>query len=221
MKRTIKVTGKGNLTVKPDTIRLIIYIDDTEYEHEAAVKASAEATQEMRELFMKLGFDKNSLKTLEFDIDAKYESYKSSGDTWKKRFVGYEWFQKLKIEFPLDSGLLGKVLYSLGNSDLDPEFRIKYTVSDTEGQKNKLLEAAVADAKEKAAVLAAAAEVKLEKILNIDYSMIEIDFISHSFEDMQMLKACDAGVQAGGYDVDINPDDIKVSDTVTIIWEIE
>ena len=34
-------------------------------------------------------------------------------------------------------------------------------------------------------------------------------------------ECCDSAItEAGSYDMDIEPDDIEVSDTVTVIWEI-
>ena len=67
-----------------------------------------------------------------------------------------------------------------------------------------------------------AAGVSLEDIQSIDYSWGEINFEYHPMnrellvEDC-MCEPCEAG---GSYDVNMEPDDIEVSDTVTVIWEI-
>ncbi len=64
--------------------------------------------------------------------------------------------------------------------------------------------------------------VSLEDIQSIDYSWGEINFEYHPMnrellvEDC-MCEPCEAG---GSYDVNMEPDDIEVSDTVTVIWEI-
>ena len=57
----------------------------------------------------------------------------------------------------------------------------------------------------------------------IDYSWGEIDFEVRPMNRMFMADECceQPMVGAGRYDMDIEPDDIEVSDTVTIIWEIK
>ena len=77
------------------------------------------------------------------------------------------------------------------------------------------------DAKEKAAVLTQAGGVALKEIQNIDYSWGEIDFEFRPMNDSIMAERCLAAPMAKtSYDLDIEPDDIEVSDTVTVIWEI-
>ena len=83
---------------------------------------------------------------------------------------------KRAFEFDPDKKRLGKILYALVQCELKPEFRISYTVKDPEAAKNELLGKAVKDAKEKAAVLSEAADVKLKDIQSIDYSWGEINF---------------------------------------------
>lgn len=126
----------------------------------------------------------------------------------------------MKVEFESDNDRLGKVLYALTNSPVRPEFRISYTIKDPEAAKNELLGKAVTDAKEKAFVLTNAAGVKLKDIQNIDYSWGEINFEVQPMNRMLMADVAPMET-AGSYDMDIEPDDIEISDTVTVIWEIE
>lgn len=49
MDRIIKVTGKGKISVKPDTIRLNIESEGVYKEYEQAVQKSTEATGILRE----------------------------------------------------------------------------------------------------------------------------------------------------------------------------
>ena len=76
----------------------------------------------------------------------------------------------MKIEFEANNKMLGRVLYTLSKSTSYPSFSISYTVSNPEKYKNKLLENAINNSKEKAIVLANASGVKLGNILSIDYS---------------------------------------------------
>ena len=64
-----------------------------------------------------------------------------------------------------------------------------------------------------------AAGVSLKDIKNIDYSWGEIQF---EYAPMNRNMFCNKVMAdgAGAFDMDIEPDDISVSDTVTVVWEI-
>ena len=166
------------------------------------------------------GFERSDLKTLNFAVDTEYVTYKERGE-YKQRFVGYKFRHLLKLEFDSDNKRLGKILFALANCPLNPEFRIAYAVKDPEAAKNTLLGKAVKDAMEKAEVLAGAAGVTLKDIQSIDYSWGEINFeVSPMRGDMMMEKRMAPMAAMDSYDMDIEPDDIEVSDTVTVVWEI-
>lgn len=220
--RTIRVTGKGNLKVKPDMTRITISLEGTFPEYGEALRRSAEDTEKMKDLLTGFGFGRTDLKTLNFNVETEYESYKEHG-TYKQRFVGYKYHHLMKVEFASDNDRLGKVLYALANCPVKPEFRLSYTVKDPEAAKNELLGRAIADAKEKSSVLTKAAGVTLKDIQSIDYSWGQINFEVQPMNRMLMAEECCEAPSAayGSYDMDIEPDDIEVSDTVTVIWEIE
>ena len=72
--------------------------------------------------------------------------------------------------------------------------------------------------------LTQAAGVTLKGIQSIDYSWGEIDFEYKPMNGMLMADeylAAPMAISGTSYDMDIEPDDIEVSDTVTVIWEIE
>lgn len=217
--RTIRVTGKGKIKVKPDMTRLTITLEGMYKEYGETLKNSSEDTDALKELMTQFGFDKSDLKTLNFNVNTEYESYREK-DVYKQRFLGYKYVHVLKLEFESDNDRLGKILYELANSEIHPEFRISYTVKDSEASKNELLGNAVKDAKAKASVLADASGVALKDIQNIDYSWGEINFeVEPMRKDMIFESRC--MLAEGSYDMDIEPDDIEVTDTVTVVWEIE
>lgn len=127
----------------------------------------------------------------------------------------------MKIEFASDNKKLGQVLYALAHSSLKPEFSIEYTVADVEKCKNELLHKAIEDSIQKAQVLTTAANVKLSEIQAIDYSWGEIDFVTKPMNEMRLMECTECEMSApAAYDIDIEADDIDVTDTVTVVWEI-
>ena len=219
---TIRVTGKGQIKVRPDTTRITISLEGTWPEYGETLRHSSQDTERLKDVLSAFGFERSDLKTLNFNVETEYESYKDKG-TYKQRLIGYRFTHMMKVEFPSDNDRLGKVLYALANCPLKPEFRLSYTVSDPEAAKNDLLGKAVTDAKEKASVLTQAAGVTLKDIQSIDYSWGEIDFEYRPMNRMLMADECLArpmAAESPRYDMDIEPDDIEVSDTVTVLWEI-
>ena len=193
MMRTIKVTGKGKIAVKPDMIRLYVNKEELCHEYEDTLRRSTEDTELLKDLFEKLGFQRKDLKTVYFNVDTEYENNKK----------------------------LGQVLYALAHSSLKPEFSIEYTVADVEKCKNELLHKAIEDSIQKAQVLTTVANVKLGEIQAIDYSWGEIDFVTKPMNEMRLMECTECEMSApAAYDIDIEADDIDVTDTVTVVWEI-
>ena len=218
--RTIRVTGKGQIKVRPDTTRITMTLDGLHRDYGETLRRSAEETETLKDVLSAFGFERADLKTLSFSVDTEYENYQDQNGVYRQRFAGYRFRHVLKLEFESDNERLGRILYALANCGAKAEFRISYTVKDPEAAKNLLLGKAVADAKEKAAVLTQAGGVALREIQSIDYSWGEIDF---EYRPMNGAIRADRSMsmpEAAGYDMDIEPDDIAVSDTVTVVWEI-
>lgn len=76
---------------------------------------------------------------------------------------------------------------------------------------------AVADAREKAEILARSAGLTLKEIASVDYSYGGADAFVRPTARMAAFKAADA--QSFAFVADMNPDDVNVSDTVTVVWE--
>lgn len=216
----MKITGKGKVSVKPDIIRLNMTMEESYKEYEVTLRQSSETTKILKELFVSLGFKNDDLKTRSFDINTKYESYKAKDQSWKKRLIGYTYTLHMLIEFDADNKKLGEILYALAHSVITPEISIEYTVSDLEKHKDKLLKNAIEDSKHKAEVLANAADVELGDIVSIDYSWGEISFVSEPIQNFAFASA-EKTMGSPGYDIDIEADDIDVTDTVTVIWNIK
>ena len=184
MMRTIKVTGKGKIEVKPDMIRLYVNTEGIYKEYEDTLRRSTEDTELLKDLFEILGFQRRDLKTVYFNVDTEYESYQGKDKSWKRRFKGYKYNHRMKIEFESDNKRLGQVLYALAHSPLKPELSIEYTVADVEKCKNELLHKAIEDSIQKAQVLTTSANVKLGQIQSIDYSWGEIDFVTSPLNEI-------------------------------------
>ena len=134
--RTIRVTGKGEIKIKPDMTRITVTLEGIYQNYDKTLQKSTEDTDSLKEILTGFGFERSDLKTLHFNVETEYESVKEHG-VYKDRFVGYKYRHIMKVEFPSDNDRLGRILFALANSSVEPEFRISYTVSDPEAATNK------------------------------------------------------------------------------------
>lgn len=164
---------------------------------------------------MGVGFQKTDLKTMNFDVRPNFESERDKNGNYKSIFIGYICTHDLKLEFDLDMQKMSEVLTALVRCSANPEFDIKFSVKDKNAISESLLINATENAKSVAKILAKASDVKLGQIINIDYNWGEIHLYSDTRYSDSDMKVCAASVC-----IDIEPEDIDVSDTVTFVWEI-
>lgn len=214
--RIITVKGIGNVTAKPDLIIITMVLENTDYSYSGAMQLASGAIDSIRTALISVGYVKDCLKTTDFNINTDYESYKDTKGNWKQKFNGYKCIHKLKLEFDFDMERLNETLSAIASSGANPEFEINFSIKDKNAVSNQLLQNAIKNASEKAAVLAAAAGLSLGAIQRIDYSWGELRLYS----DTKMIEPlCCASDAAPA--IDIEPEDIKVNDTVTVVWTID
>ena len=215
--RTIRVTGSGMIRLKPDTMRITLTIEGVCPEYGMTLVYSASDSARFREALMTVGFAREDLKTLNFNVRPEYEDYQEEG-VYKRRLVGFRSRHELSVAFPSDNERLGHILAAIAGTGLSPEISIGYTVQDRETAKNALLGMAVADAKAKAEALTSAAGVKLLGIRHINYAIDENAFAVHPvvLHAGAARKMC-----ADNAAPEIVPEEITAEDTVTVVWAIE
>ncbi len=217
MEKTLRVMGRGILSVKPDQILLSMTLTGVCAEYSEAVRASADKTQSLRACFEAAGFPPDQLKTAAFGIQSEYESWQDEAGVYRQRFAGYRFQHVLKLRFDAEDRLLGLALGALAGAAEAPTFEIAYTVRDPEAAKSALLEKAVQDALRKAELLAAAAGVRLGEIVSIDYAWGEREIVARPMNRMALCKAESA---SGSLDLNVVPEDISLDDSVTVVWSI-
>ena len=85
--RTIRVTGKGQIKVKPDVTRITMSLEGLYPEYGEALRHSSLDTEHLKDVLSAFGFERSDLKTLSFDVNTESESYNENG-IYKQRFVG-------------------------------------------------------------------------------------------------------------------------------------
>ena len=209
--KNIRVQGRGSIAQTPDRISIYLTIEESQVDFSAAIEGANRRVEAVRLVAGEVGIGRDLLKTSAFGVRDQ-EEY-SNGRT---KHIGFLATHALHILLPLEKTLVGKFLSALVSSKAIPEIKLAFTVSNPEDIKQMVLAEAVANAKKRANTIAAAAEVKLGVIEHIEYGYSEIRVSSAE----QHLMASEEQVGETSWQVDFDPEDISVEDTVTITWEI-
>ena len=219
MPRTITVKGMGNVKTAPDYVVVSMSLEALGMEYEETMEQAAHQIDYLNTSLEAVGFKKKSVKTTNFNVRTAYESVKDKNGNYKSVFNGYVCSHRLKVEFDFDTKRLAQTLSAISKSLAKPELSIAFTVKDPSAINKELLRSATINAREKAEILCEASGVELGDLLTIDYNWGELNIVSctgYMLEERVMAMPMRAMA-----DMDIQPDDIDVSDTATFVWEIK
>lgn len=215
MKRKLQITGRGKLSIAPDTIILAFNASALEWEYEKAVNALNAKVEELRTIIEIQGIDRKDLKTKDFEI---HKSTTWNRKTEKSEFNGYSASHSLELELPLDKSVINSLLSQIARKLDNLDFGISFGVKDASEHQQQLILQAIAKAKENAGLIAGATGVELLEILHIDYSFREL-LIRSQRHDYPVYES-NMLMEASSPAPDFEPDDIDVAETVTITWRI-
>ena len=219
--KKITVTGKGRLIVSPNITEVTLIINGLEDEYHQALARSVDETNVLKLVLVQHGLDKETLKTKNFEVYKKVKQVKDSYGNYHDKFIGYKYNHSLSFRFDNNNELLGKILYTISKLNINPEINVRYLIKDIEKAKNDLLANAIKDSMLKANIMAEASNVELGDIQSIDYSWGTIRYEPHDYNLMGSDSILMCNAAADTFDIDIEPDDVELTDTVTVVWNIK
>lgn len=219
MTKTITVKGIGKASASPDTVILQMNLTSLNKDYGKAMNQASENIESLSGALGKAGFEKDALKTTGFHVNMAYEGVQRKDGRYENVFKGYEINHDLKVEFGFEPERLTDALAVIGSCLAHPELSVQFTVKDPSAINDELLRAATENAKGKAEVLCSASGKKLGDLLSIDYSWGEKNLYSNTRYGMQD-ECLATGMAMKNARIDFTPEDIRVSDTVTFVWEI-
>lgn len=217
-KGTIHIKGIGHAEQAPDQVVLSLTLTAQNKEYSAALKIGTQQIEMLREAIISAGFKGDDLKTTNFNVRAIYENeeYKDGKSTrYRQVFSAFECRHDLKLVFDFNNKKLNKAIDTIAACLSQPKISIAFTIKDTDAFNDEILKSAARDARRKAEILCAASNVKLGRLIDINYSWSEI-----SVRREQVLCAEYAPTEQKN-SFDFQPEEIKASDTVEFLWEIE
>jgi uncharacterized protein YggE len=161
--RTIQVSGEGRAQAAPDVARVTIGVQARDAA--SLAKASADATARMRKVLAALekgGVASKDVRTVRYDVEVQRSYEKSSPGA----VTGYLVSNQVAVTVR-DLARLGAILDQVVAAGSNAVEGLVLEKEDTTAERARALEAAVADARAKAAVLAKAAGVALGEVVRV------------------------------------------------------
>ena len=217
-KRTIHIKGIGHAEQAPDQVVLSLTLTAQNKEYSAAMKIGSQQIEMLREAIISAGFKGDDLKTTNFNVRAIYENeeYKDGKSTrYRQVFSSFECRHDLKLVFDFNNKKLNKAIDTIAACLSQPKISIAFTIKDTDAFNDEILKSAARDARRKAEILCAASNVKLGRLVNINYSWSEIEIRQEEI----LCAKYEPTEQENSFD--FQPEEIKAADTVEFFWEIE
>lgn len=214
---TISVQGKGAIHVVPDVMRLEVRVQSVfpDYQH-----AYAQAKENFAWMVKILEYNKKNgklAKTIRFDItDHIVPVYDDDGDIIDHLKKGFDLDQRIKVDLPVDNVLANCIVKGVGKFIPGAQIEIGYTLQDPRPSQLKMLARAVSDAKEKAKLMVEAAGCTLGAVIKIDYRYQDI----HTYSQARNIHSNSEAKVSTADSLDIEPDDLVMSDKVDVIFEI-
>ncbi|CCV63616.1 conserved hypothetical protein (DUF541) [Alteracholeplasma palmae J233] len=213
--KTITIKSKGKISIQPDTIELNFKLSHENKEYDQTLLETTEKYNTLLSKLVHIGFTKESLKTLDFNIRTNYEDHHENGN-YKRVFVGYICTQILKLSFDIDYHKLAQILEAISKSKTNPEISFNFTVKNKEVYADKALKDAAKKAFKTAKSLALASNVTLGEVVSINHAIEDHRFISDT--KVQMHKNY---VLSSSIELDLNVEDIKIEELVEFTFEIK
>ena len=218
MDNTITVTGRGSIHVVPDVTRLEVTVRGVFETYDVAYAKAKDNSAWMVKILEYNKLNGKLAKTKNLDISEHYVTkYDKYGKVTGSEKDGYSLHQEIKIDLGMDNVLLNKIIRGVGKFIAGAQINVGYTVQDPRPHQLKMLERAIKDATEKATIMASAAKCKLGDVNSINYSRQDI----HVYSQARNIHSNEEAMSCNAESLDITPDDLVVSDDVTVIWELK
>lgn len=220
---SLVVEGKAIIKEIPENILITINLTASNPDYAACSDNLTQSSNKLQKDLIALGINSKTIKANRFNIQEEYNYNYQNGVKTK---LGYQGIIKLTIEDKFSNKILTAIMETMKKTDYKFNYSVDFILSDNQRQNlvNFAIENSVADAKQKAEIIARAAGIELIKIKSITYPN---EFKPYDFEadiynrvkyraPMVAAMAADGGINPNG--ISINQEEIAIEKTVTIEW---
>lgn len=160
--RLIWLSGHGEVTAKPDIARITLGVTSQARSAREAVSANNAAMQKVIAALKSAGIAAADIQTSDFSVSARYTDEEGAAP----RIAGYEVANTLSLTIR-DLAKLGSLLDDVVSEGSNAIHGIAFDINDRTASEDEARKRAVADARRKAGIYAAAAGIKLGRVMAI------------------------------------------------------
>jgi len=210
----LNVEGIARLSEVPDEIIVSIDLTVKDSLYQECFNKSMEALKNLKATFKKNGIDPEAIKSKAIVVNEQYE-YRHN----KRTKIGYVSNIGLEIKATFTQKFSNALLKSLDKEGLEINYRIAFGFSDELKDKlrQKAIELAVADAKQKAETIAKAAGLELGSIANINYGNTKSGFQPVLLTDSEFSEA-PRTMNKSFAGINLNPKEQHIQKSINISW---
>ncbi len=217
MQRTVTVTGTGEIRVKPDIIQISFVLSAKNTHYTDMMQQADVQLNALRTALQHCEIEPEQLKTSDYSVRTEYEHLPDENGNYRQVFSGFVCRHVMMLELPLNMAKLAEILRAVENSLTEPEFHIAFTVRDRHAVEADALKAAAEQARCNAEALAAAAGIRLGKLVSVSNRSGTPNLTSPTNYTMLRAKMSDAVCESAAA---ITPEDIRTEETAELVWEI-
>jgi uncharacterized protein len=165
MNRLISMTGHGEVRAIPDTAQISLGVSSYDKNARDALSANTKAMAALIDVLSKGGIDKRDMSTSNFNVGPRYVNTSSDGST-PPQVGGYDVTNTVTVTVrKVDS--LGEILDKAVSAGSNQIYGITFNVSDADKKIDQARKDALADARRKAELYAAAGGFTLGQVVSV------------------------------------------------------
>ncbi len=204
----VVVSATGTVNVVPDQALISMAILKTDPNLNQALESNNYTTEKVIAALQNAGISRDDIKTSNFSVYPEYDY----SETGQNKIISYQVRNEISV-LVRDLNKVGSILNTAISSGANTLNYVNFQKADTSAAENQALIQAVKRAREKAVILSNAAGMNLGRLVSVTegYGQPVVYANMVYAEDVKGL---------GGAAVPINPGELQISASVTIIYEM-
>jgi len=208
----LSVTGRGEVLVDPDQAVIQVGVRAEEVSAKAAQQEVNKTVQKVLDGLSALAIEPDEIQTSQLSLQAVYADSRNRREAGEPRIIAYRASYTLSIKTK-DLGQISTVIDSALEAGANQLSGVRFGLEDRQSTRKSALKKAVADAREKAVVIAEAAGTRLGSILTI----VEAGAV---VRPVVMGRSAVMAAEVSGSPTVVMPGQVTVSGQVTIRYQI-
>ena len=211
-RRTIQVSGYGEISVAPDLVIISFAVETATDQAAVAVEQNAARSSKVAAAIKQRLGSKDHVSTTRYSLEPRYQQ-PERGSTAPPRITGYLARNDVRVEtHALDD--VGRLIDAATEAGANRVSDLQFTLEDRNPQLRAALAKAGAEARAQAESIASALGVQLKQVLSATTQSAPI--VPRRYEGAAMMAAAEARAPTS-----VEPGEITVSATLQVTYEIE